>query len=221
MQCIVKKAIFFDLDGTLLDTAQDFAYAINLLLADKKKSAIDFDLFRQEVYGESKKMISFAFNIKETHPAFESIKQVFLETYYKNCTKKTVYFPGMDILIDSLDAKKIPWGIVTNKPSWLTTPIANHFGFDKRAICVISGDTLPTCKPHPEPLLHACKKAMVLPQQAIYIGDNETDIIAAKNAGMRSIAVTYGYHPPNTNFETWNADWIAQSAQEIAQWLER
>src|SRR5437762_1043323 len=123
----MSKAIFFDLDGTLLDTAQDFAYAINLLLRDAKKPAVDFTLFRKEVYGESKRMISFAFDLNESHPDFESIRQAFLKTYHQNCTQKTVYFPGMELLIDSLDAKKIPWGIITNKPAWLTTPIVNHF----------------------------------------------------------------------------------------------
>ena len=215
----MAKAVFFDLDGTLLDTAQDFAYSINLLLQDAKKPLVDFNLFRQEVYGESNRMISFAFNLPEKHPDFEMIRKNFLAIYHQNCTKKTVYFPGMELLIDSLDAKKIPWGIITNKPSWLTTPIVNHFELNKRAVCIISGDTLTKCKPDPLPLLHACEKARVSPAQAIYIGDSETDIIAAKNAGMKSIAVTYGYHPPHADFKSWNADMLAQSVDEISSWL--
>lgn len=211
----MSKAIFFDLDGTLLDTAQDFAYAINLLLTDAKKPTVDFNLFRKEVYGESKRMISFAFNLKESHPDFESIRQAFLKTYHQNCTQKTVYFPGMELLIDSLDAKKIPWGIITNKPAWLTIPIVTHFELDKRAVCIISGDTLSKCKPDPLPLLHACENVNVSPADAIYVGDSESDIIAAKNAGMKSIAVTYGYHPPNVDFSSWGADWVMHSAKDI------
>ncbi|MCX7126010.1 MAG: HAD-IA family hydrolase [Gammaproteobacteria bacterium] len=213
------KAVFFDLDGTLLDTARDFAYSINLLLAEKNKQPVNFDLFRKAVYGESKKMVSFAFNIDEKNPEFKFIQDEFLATYYDNCTKKTVYFPGMELLIDTLDAKKIPWGIVTNKPTWLTTPISKHFEFDKRAVCVISGDTLTKSKPHPAPLHFACEQAAILPENAVYIGDNESDIIAARAAGMKSVGVTFGYHPPQTDFSKWNADLIADKAEEILPWL--
>ena len=215
------KAIFFDLDGTLLDTAQDFAHSINLLLAEKNKAPVDFNLFRKEVYGESRRMISFAFNIDEHHPEFKYIQDEFLSTYYANCTQKTAFFPGMESVIDSLDAKKIPWGVVTNKPTWLTKRIAQHFEFDKRAVCVISGDTLLESKPHPAPLHLACQHANVNPAQAVYIGDNETDIIAAKAAGMKSIAVTFGYHPPHTDFSAWQADFIVHSGHELAQWLSK
>src|SRR3989338_3990158 len=113
------NAVFFDLDGTLLDTARDFAYAINLLLQRENMPALNFDLFRNEVHGESKRMISFAFHIPESNPAFEKIRQDFLHTYRQNSTHHTVFFPGIELLLNSLDDKKIPWGIVTNKPAWL------------------------------------------------------------------------------------------------------
>jgi len=213
------KAVFLDLDGTLLDTARDFAFVINLLLAQRNKSPVDFDLFLKSVHGESKKMISFAFEMEHTHPDFETIQQAFLKTYHQNCTQKTVFFPGMESFIDALDAKKIPWGIVTNKPTWLTTPIVTHFKLDKRAVCIISGDTIAKSKPDPAPLFLACERALVAPSDAVYIGDNETDIIAAKAAGMKSIGVTFGYHPPQTDFETWQADFIAHSVDDILTWL--
>lgn len=215
------KAIFFDLDGTLLDTARDFAHSINLLLAQQNKPAIDFNLFRQEVHGESKRMISYAFNIIETHPDFNAIREAFLKTYHQNCTQKTVYFPGMELLLNKLDEKKIPWGIVTNKPTWLTTPIIQYFELDKRAVCIVSGDTVSQSKPHPAPLHFACKSANISPNQGVYVGDNETDIIAAKAAGMKSIGVTFGYHAPKTDFATWNADLIVHSGQDILPWVSR
>ena len=211
------KAVFFDLDGTLLDTAQDFAHSINLLLAEKNKPLVDFDLFRAQVYGESKRMIAFAFNMQETDPQFESIRQEFLKTYHANCTKKTVFFDGIPKLLGHLDAKKIPWGVITNKPTWLVTPIVKHFELDKRARCIIAGDTLEKCKPDPLPLLHACEKTHTHPAQAIYIGDLETDIITAKNAGTKSIAITFGYAPLQTDYNKWNADYIAHSPDEIIQ----
>lgn len=214
------KAIFFDLDGTLLDTARDFAYAINLLLLREKKSPLDFNLFRKEVHGESKQMIAFAFDMTETHSAFEKIRQDFLHTYYENCTQHTIFFPGMELLLDTLDEKKIPWGIVTSKPTWLTKPIVHYFGLDKRAACIVMGDTIHKIKPDPAPLLYACERAVITPSEAIYVGDLHTDIIAAKAAGMKSVGVTYGYHPPETNFSTWGADFIARTPQDILQWLQ-
>ncbi|OGT48805.1 MAG: hypothetical protein A3E82_08325 [Gammaproteobacteria bacterium RIFCSPHIGHO2_12_FULL_38_11] len=214
------NAIFFDLDGTLLDTARDFAYAINLLLKLKNKPPVNFDLFRKSVYGESKKMISFAFQMEETHPEFEIIRKEFLKTYCDNSTKETVFFSGMALLLDRLDNEKIPWGIITNKPTWLTQPIVTHFGLHERAICIISGDTLTQCKPHPEQLWHACRIAQVKPENAVYIGDLETDIIAARAAGTKCIGVTYGYYPPNVDFTAWKADWIMHSPGEILNWLK-
>ena len=214
------NALFFDLDGTLLDTARDFAYAINLLLARDQKPPLNFDLFRQEVYGESRRMISFAYDMEDTHPEFEKIRQDFLHTYHQNCTQHTVFFPGIELLLDSLDAKNIPWGIVTSKPTWLSEPIIKHFEFDKRAAIIVMGDTLTTVKPDPAPLLYACEKALVLPENAIYVGDLQTDIIAAKAAGMKSVGVTYGYHPPKTDFSKWDADFIAHSPEEIARWMK-
>lgn len=217
----MKQAVFFDLDGTLLDTARDFAFAINVLLAEKNKPALNFDLFRKEVYGESKRMISFAFNIDESHSEFEPIRDAFLKTYHANCAEKTTFFPGIELLLDTLDKQNIPWGIITSKPTWLTKPIAKHFGLDKRAACIVMGDTLDKVKPDPAPLIHACKHILIPPENAIYIGDLHTDIIAAKAAGMKSIAVTYGYHPPQTDFSKWGADLIVHSPKEILKLLQK
>ncbi len=211
----MTQAIFFDLDGTLLDTARDFAYAINLMLKKRNKPPINFHTFRKQVYGESKKMVSFAFNIDESHPDFENIRQEFLHTYHQNCATKTVLFPGIELLLDKMDAEKMPWGIVTSKPTWLAQPVLEHFGLHKRATSIVMGDTLSKTKPDPEPLLFACARASVSPAHSIYVGDLETDVIAAKAANMKSIGVTYGYHPPHTDFSRWHADWIVNDAIEI------
>ncbi len=215
----MTKAIFFDLDGTLLDTARDFAFAINLLLKRMNKPPLNFDLFRKEVHGESKRMISFAFDRQETHPEFEKIREEFLHTYHQNCTKHTIFFPGIELLLNSLDEQGIPWGIVTSKPIWLTEPITKHFGLDQRAACIVMGDTIPKKKPDPAPLVYACERVIIMPKNAVYVGDLQTDIIAAKAAGMKSVAVTYGYHPPATNFFDWDPDLIAQSPEEISQFI--
>lgn len=216
----MRQIILFDLDGTLLDTARDFAYAINLMLRDKKRPPLNFDLFREQVHGESTRMIEFAFDIAATHSEFEALRQTFLETYCLNCSKKTVFFDGIPELLATLDEKKMPWGIVTSKPTWIATPVLDYFGLQKRAACVVMGDTLSKKKPDPAPLFYACEQVLIAPQQAIYVGDLQTDIIAAKAAGMKSVAVTYGYHPPETNFSNWNADLIAKTPEEILMWMQ-
>lgn len=216
----MTQAVFFDLDGTLLDTAQDFAYAINLLLAERNQPSVDFQAFRKEVYGESKRMISYAFSLTETDPQFEIIRQQFLQTYHHNCTQKTVFFDGIPELLDTLDARNIPWGIITNKPTWLATPIVKHFELDKRATCIVTGDMLAKTKPDPLPLFYACEKTNMKPENAVYVGDLEGDIIAAKAAGMKSIGVTYGYHPPNTNFSDWNTDYTAECVGDILRGID-
>ena len=215
----MTQAIFFDLDGTLLDTARDFAYAIDLMLRKRNKSPVNFHDFREQVFGESKKMVSYAFNVDPNDAEFESLRQEFLHTYHQNCAEKTVFFPGMALLLDKLDTENIPWGIVTSKPTWLAEPVLSHFNLDKRAASIVMGDTLSTVKPDPAPLLYACERASISPENAAYVGDLETDVIAAKAAGMKSIGVTYGYHPPRTDFKKWGANHIAKTPGDIWAWL--
>lgn len=165
-------------------------------------------------------MISFAFNMDESHPDFENLRNTFLKIYHANCTQKTIFFPGIEQLLNTLDANYIPWGIITSKPTWLAKPVTHHFNLDKRAACIVMGDTLNKVKPDPAPLFHACQHIAVLPENAIYVGDLHTDILAAKAANMKSVCVTYGYHPSQTDFSTWQADFIAHLPSDIAQWMK-
>jgi len=216
-----KHAILFDLDGTLLDTARDFAFAINVMRKKRNQPTIPFDVFRQHVHGESSAMVSFAFEMHDTHPEFTALKHEFLITYHQNSTENTCYFPGMAQLLAQLDQQQIPWGIVTNKPGWLMEPITTHFELNQRAQCIVTGDTLSRKKPDPAPLLHACQLAGFEPKNTWYVGDSETDIIAARAAGMRSVAVTYGYHKPTSDPTTWQANFIAQTPLDIVALLHQ
>lgn len=213
------QAVLFDLDGTLLDTARDFAFVINLMRTKLKKPVIPFDVFRQYAYGESNLMVSFAFEMSTNHPEFNALKDEFLKMYQQNCTQNTCYFEGMTTLLDYLDNQLIPWGIVTSKPSWLMEPITAHFKFNERAKCIVMGDTLLLKKPDPAPLLHACCLADFSPERTCYIGDSETDVIAARAAGMPSIAVTYGYHKPDSNPRSWHADFVVDGPLDILELL--
>lgn len=214
------KAVFFDLDGTLLDTAADLAGACNLVLQQYQRPPIPFATFREWVHGGASMMVCNSFQIASTHPDFSAIKSAFLANYRECLTQKTCLFTGIDSTLAYLDQHHILWGIVTNKPQQLTQPLADYFQFTARCCCIISGDTLQNTKPHPEPLLHACALAHISPQHSVYVGDTLSDIQAAQAAGMQSIAVGYGYRPKQSNIEDWPADALASTPQDLLQLLQ-
>lgn len=212
-------AIFFDLDGTLFDTAPDLAYAMNTLLDEHGHPPVRYPLFRNQVSRGSDAMIRHSFAIENNHPDFAHIKQSFLQTYAANLTRHTQLFPGIDQVLQRLDNQLIRWGIVTNKPEFLTTPLLTHFQMVERCCCIISGDTLSLKKPNPDPLLYACQLADCAPERALYIGDTESDILAARAAGMPAMAVTFGYYPRDSHPSTWHADVVVESAADIIKFL--
>lgn len=212
-------AVFFDLDGTLLDTAPDIATALNRLLARYEKPPVDFETFRYQVHGGAATMLNFAFQVETDDPRFDTLKTEFIALYQENMTAKTVFFEGIEATLNALDAQNTAWGIITNKPSFLTDPLLEHFDLHQRTRCAVSGDTLPVCKPYPDPLLFACQLTEIDPTRAVYVGDTEGDVIAAKAAGMKSMAVTYGYHQADADPRDWKADVVIDSAQDMVNWL--
>jgi N-acetyl-D-muramate 6-phosphate phosphatase len=201
-----NKIILFDLDGTILDTAPDLYLAMLATIKPLKHPPIPYEDFRPHVSEGTESMLRASLNIDAPHLVPDAIRQSFLNHYQRLLTRKTNYFPGMLDVLDYFDQQAILWGIVTNKPHCLTTPILAHFGLDKRSQCVVSGDTLSRKKPFPDPLLHACQQMKTDPGQAFYLGDAECDVKAAKAAGMTSIAATYGYHTPENQPANWGAD---------------
>ncbi len=214
-----NHAVFFDLDGTLLDTAPDLYAAMLDTLKQMGHDTVSFEHFRPHVHTGTASMIKGSLGIDETNPEFSKIRQIFLDYYKNQIHKETDYFPGMSTVLEHLDQQKIPWGIVTNKPAFLTDPLIESFDLLKRSQCVISGDTLPRRKPYPDPLLHACKLVNIIPQHSVYIGDTENDIIAATAAGMQSVAVLYGYHDPNSPPNTWGADHLVEKPLQLVDVL--
>ncbi len=212
-------AIFFDLDGTLLDTAPDLHQACNEVLARHKMPLVELAEFKNWIHGGADLMVSKGFNISTQDNDFKEIKLDFVRAYKKQSTQKTLLYPGLENLLAFLSDNSVPWGIVTNKQSELTLPILAHFGLEKKSCCVISGDTLPQCKPDPAPLLYACQLTKCLPEQAIYIGDTEVDIQAAKAAGMMSIAVGYGYHIKENPPLSWKPDYVMDTSEKLATFL--
>ncbi len=211
--------VFFDLDGTLLDTAPDLYSAMLKTLAHFDRDEVPYNRFRPHIHTGTRSMILESFDIDETHRDYEEIRKIFLSHYENTLTDETDYFPGMDKVLNHLDKKNKLWGIVTSKPEWLTKPLLKHFNIDKRSQCIVSGDTLPKKKPHPDPLLHACKLTNTQASASAYVGDTEMDMQAAKAAGMLAIAALYGYRTPDSRPEEWNADHLVQSPLEILQYL--
>jgi N-acetyl-D-muramate 6-phosphate phosphatase len=215
------EAVFFDLDGTLLDTAPDLFTACNEILRRYGRPLVSFDDFRQWVHGGSLMMIGNSFQIKEDHPDIADIKQQFFDQYQKNITQQTQLFKGIEKVLSYLESDGIPWGIVTNKLTYLTEPLLDYFNLKSRCRCLVCGDTLTKVKPDPAPLLHACQLAHAQPEFSVYIGDSYSDIQAANRANMLSIAAHYGYLPKQCNPVEWQAHADAKKPEEIISILEK
>ncbi|AIT62841.1 Phosphoglycolate phosphatase [Coxiella burnetii str. Namibia] len=213
-------AVFFDLDGTLLDTAPDLADALNQLLNKHGRDPLPLKVIRPTVAQGTRGILANGFSINQTDPRFNPLRDEFLSIYQSCLTNKTTYFDGMAEVLEYLDVHAIPWGVVTNKPGWLARPLLNHFKLTRRYRCLISGDQLANRKPHPEPLLFACKTVDVQPHTALYVGDTEGDIQAAKAAGMLAVAATYGYLSANSTPQDWKADALIKSPLELIDWLK-
>lgn len=213
---IMPKAILFDLDGTLLDTAPEFTHCLNLLLAQEDKQQITLQQLRRIVTFGAKGMIEFGFSIDEQAPEFYHLQQRLLEIYSQHLGSKTEFFPGIANILRTIMQKGIKWGIVTNKPGAYTVPLVEKFKPLNEATCVISGDTLSTQKPDPAPLLHACQMLKIQPQHCWYVGDAITDIQAGHRAGMRCAIANYGYIPQDEDPLDWQADCNLSTAHDIA-----
>ena len=207
--------ILFDLDGTLADTADDLANALNAIRLKHGLTTLPNEVIRPTVSLGGNAMIKLAFDLEEGDTGFELIRDEFLNYYRANIAQETCLFEGMEELLNSLESENKPWGIVTNKPSWLTDPLVKAMSLDKRAACLISGDTLEHRKPHPAPILHACKLMHADPATTIYIGDAQRDIEAGRRAGTKTLIALYGYIDDGDAPADWCADGMVSSPFEI------
>ncbi len=210
------KAILFDLDGTLLDTAPEFTDGINQLRGELGLSPVSLETIRTAVSHGSAEVVKTAFNLTETHPDFEKLKQRFLGIYLDNLGCNTHYFPGIEDLLLNIEQSGLKWGIVTNKPHFLTDPLLSKLNLSQRAHAIVSGDTLSVSKPSPLPILYACEQMGVPPEACYYVGDAQRDIIAGKSAGMlATFMAMYGYLSLNDRPLEWGADHYIQHPNEI------
>jgi phosphoglycolate phosphatase len=212
------EAVLFDLDGTLVDTAPDMVAVLQSMQAAYGVEPVSYERGRQQVSNGSIGLLRLGFpevDIEIGH-AYHS---EFLDRYADVVCEKSRVFDGVDVLLDRLDEVALPWGVVTNKPEYLTAPLMQCLGLASRSACIVGGDTLPVRKPDPGPLLLACDMAGVAPHRTVYVGDAPRDIEAGLAAGMTTIAATYGYVPDEDDPHTWGADTIATTPEELTQFV--
>ncbi len=214
------RCVLFDLDGTLADTAPDLVSAMNRLLRERGQPSLPFEQLRPHASHGSIGLIKEGFGLAPEDAGFEALRSRFLTLYEQNLVVATQLFPGMEAVLAQLEQMNIPWGIVTNKPAWLTDPIMEILGLDRRAACVVSGDTTPQRKPHPQPLHHACQLLDLPPEACIYVGDAERDIIAGKCAGMTTLVALFGYIHNLETPHQWGATALVSTPQELVNWLQ-
>jgi 2-phosphoglycolate phosphatase len=213
------QAVLFDLDGTILDTSKDLGSALNRLLAVRKLPPLAHEVMRPIVGRGAKGMLKLGLDINDDHPDFLTLSDELLEFYFQTVCESTDFFPGVQEVLQHLTDKNIPWGIVTNKPKRFTTLIADHLKLTDWAQCIISGDTLANAKPHPEPMLHACKLLGTEPANCIYVGDAEIDVQASKAAGIPVLTALYGFIAVDEKPEEWDADGYILQPQDILAYL--
>ncbi|MDX1605289.1 MAG: phosphoglycolate phosphatase [Candidatus Competibacterales bacterium] len=211
--------VLFDLDGTLLDTAPDLGQALNRLLAERGRSPLSAERIRPVVSHGSIGLLGLGFGVAAGHPEFESLRARFLALYGAALAEQTTLFPGMAAVLQTLERRGMPWGVVTNKPAALTEPLLAALGLAARAACIVSGDSVARAKPDPLPLLHACARIGVAPDRCLYVGDAERDVQAGRRAGMTTLVARYGYLAADERPEAWGADGLIDSPQALCDWL--
>lgn len=216
----VARLVLFDLDGTLVDSAPDLAGAANELRALHGKPPLPFQRFRAMVGAGARGMLGVAFDIGPADDQFDALRTEFLRLYEQRMTRETHVFDLMQPVLDALDAAGRPWGIVTNKATRFTEPLARALGLDARAAVIVCGDTTSHAKPHPEPLLEAARRAGMAPADCVYVGDDLRDVQAGRAAGMTTIAVTWGYLGVGEPVQAWQADHVVDSAGQLLNLLD-
>ncbi len=216
------RAILFDLDGTLLDTAPDMVHALQRLLAEHQREECEYDYARAHVSSGANGLVNAGFPDIADEDSKAALRERFLNLYAERLCMGSALFDGCNTLLQRIESHPLlTWGIVTNKPTWLTEPLLEALALHSRAACVVCGDTLAHRKPHPAPLLHAADLLTLAPEACVYAGDDLRDVQAAREAGMPVVAAEWGYIAPGQVIERWGADAIAQTPHHFTAWLEQ
>ena len=213
------KGVLFDLDGTLADTAPDLAFALNRQREKHGLEELPFLTIRPYVSQGGRGLMKVGFNLAPGGRNYDARRAEFLNFYEERLCHDTQLFPGIPEVLAKLEAKGLPWGVVTNKIERFTLPLMRKLKLNRRASCIISGDSAVNFKPHPEPLLLASGKIGVPPPDCVYVGDDERDVQAARAAGMQSMVARYGYLGKDARPEAWGANAYILSPHEILQFI--
>lgn len=209
------QAVFFDLDGTLIDTAPDFYTVLNATLQEAGRDLVSYNAVREQVSNGARAMIGLGFGLQPGDADFDLWLNRFLDRYEQHLAVDTALFPGIAEVLERLEQAAIPWGIVTNKPSRFTLPLLEGLGLQARVGPVICPDHVARRKPDPEGLLMAARATGRDATRCIYVGDHERDIAAGRNAGMTTIGVLFGYIDADENPADWRADFYVEHAEEL------
>ena len=215
----MTRAVLFDLDGTLADTAQDLGAALNRLLQEEGQLPLPYQHIRPVASHGAQGLIQLGFGIDRNHPDFESLRQRFLDHYENGFADLTVIFDGINALLQQLAQRGIKWGIVTNKPMRFTDRLVPALPWSVPPEVIVSGDTVGVAKPDPKPLLYAAEQLAVAPELCIYLGDAERDVEAAIAAGMKPVIANYGYIAASDEPHKWGAAAFIDNPQQLIDYL--
>ena len=215
------QAVLFDLDGTLIDSAPDLGAAADKMRLDRGMPSLPPEVYRPMAGSGARGMISIAFGLTPDHADFPALKEEFFSNYERRLTHATYAFDGVESLIGQLLQRNLKWGVVTNKSERFTVPLTRAMLLLQSAGVVISGDTTPYSKPHPEPLFEAARRLRLDPKHCLYVGDDERDIVAGRAAGMGTVAATYGYLGNGTQAAQWGAHASIKSPLALLQLISQ
>ena len=213
------RTVLFDLDGTLIDTAPDMAAALEILCDEEQRSRLPYAEVRPVVSNGSVALVKLAFGDELDEHTLDRLKTRYLEIYQNHLAVHSQLFEEMEELLQQLERNNIKWGVVTNKPGWLTEPLLESLGLLQRAACIVSADSTENRKPHPEPMFYACQLANSQPEECVYVGDARRDIEAGQNAGMKTIIAEYGYIGDWEDIEDWQADYSIQRPSQLLTYI--
>jgi len=213
------QAVLFDLDGTLIDSAPDLGAAADKMRTERGLPSLPLSAYRPMAGAGARGMLGVAFGMTPEHPEFPAYREEFFVNYENAMTERTVIFEGVPDMLAALVRSGLPWGVVTNKASRFTLPLTAAMPLFASAAAIVSGDTTPHSKPHPEPLFEAARRLRVAPERCVYVGDDERDIVAGLAAGMGTVAATYGYLGQQADVQRWGAHVHIDSPQTLLKYL--
>lgn len=215
------EAVLFDLDGTLIDSAPDLGAAADKMRTDRGLPSLPLANYRPMAGAGARGMLGVAFGLTPEHPDFLVMREEFFVNYENCMTQRTFVFAGVAELIEQLLQRRLAWGVVTNKSKRFTDPLTRAMPLFASARAIVSGDSTPHSKPHPEPLLEAARQLGLAPQSCLYVGDDERDVVAGRAASMGTVAATYGYLGQKTDVSSWGAHALINSPAELLQLLDK